>query len=254
MSVHDWTRVEAGIFHDLHVAWIPEIRTALNGGLLPDGFYALAEQHAGETIADVLTLHASTVGRDPRESWPPLPNSGGIAVAEAPPRTRRKLTLPTEPLLRRRSVAIRHVSGHRLVALIEILSPANKDRHRHVAEFADKIAGALEAGVHVLLVDLFPPGPHDPEGMHGAILRELNSLAEPYDLPPTEPLTLASYVAEPPFEIYLEHLAVGSPLPEMPLFLTSERYVNVPLETTYQAAYRGMPAFWREVLERPTLV
>ena len=35
----------------------------------------------------------------------------------------------------------------------------------------------------------------------------------------------------------------------MPLFLRPDRYVNVPLEPTYQAAYQGMPAFWRDVLE-----
>jgi hypothetical protein len=63
-------------------------------------------------------------------------------------------------------------------------------------------------------------------------------------------LTLASYVAGPPEEIYLEHLAVGTPLAEMPLFLRPDRYINVPLEPTYQADYRGMPAFWRDVLER----
>jgi hypothetical protein len=35
----------------------------------------------------------------------------------------------------------------------------------------------------------------------------------------------------------------------MPLFLHADRYVNVPLEATYQEAYRGLPAFWREVLK-----
>ena len=50
-------------------------------------------------------------------------------------------------------------------------------------------------------------------------------------------------------EVYLEHVAVGAALPEMPLFLRLDRHVNVPLEPTYQAAYRGMPAFWRDVLE-----
>jgi hypothetical protein len=42
---------------------------------------------------------------------------------------------------------------------------------------------------------------------------------------------------------------VGATLREMPLFLRPDRYVNVPLEPTYQGAYRGMPAFWRDVLE-----
>ena len=68
-------------------------------------------------------------------------------------------------------------------------------------------------------------------------------------MPRDEPLTLASYAAGPRVEVYLEHVAVGAALPEMPLFLRPDRYVNVPLEPTYQAAYRGLPAFWREVLE-----
>ena len=42
---------------------------------------------------------------------------------------------------------------------------------------------------------------------------------------------------------------MGSPLTDMPLFLNPDRYINVPLESTYQAAYQGMPAFWRDVLE-----
>src|SRR4051794_37951305 len=40
MPLHDWTRVEAGIFHDFHNAWVVELRTALNGGLLPPDYYA----------------------------------------------------------------------------------------------------------------------------------------------------------------------------------------------------------------------
>jgi hypothetical protein len=68
-------------------------------------------------------------------------------------------------------LAIRHVSGHRLVAILEILSPANKDRARYVNDFAAKVVTALDSGVHVLMVDLSPPGPHDPHGMHEVIHR-----------------------------------------------------------------------------------
>jgi hypothetical protein len=70
-----------------------------------------------------------------------------------------------------------------------------------------------------------------------------------HDLPTGAPFTLASYVGGPQVEVYLEHLAVGSILAEMPLFLRPDRYINVPLEPTYQSAYRGVPAFWREVIE-----
>ena len=153
MPVHDWTRVEAGIFHDFHTAWITEIRNGLNHGLLPQGYYALTEQHAGRFIPDVLALHIA----------PPEPvatsssGAGGLALADAPPVVHKKITASTPLRARRRSLAIRHVSGHRLVALIEIVSPSNKDRRDHVEELATKVISALNLGVHVLLIDLFPP-------------------------------------------------------------------------------------------------
>jgi hypothetical protein len=150
---------------------------------------------------------------------------------------------------RQRSLAIRHVTGHRLIALLEIVSPANKDRGQSVEEFVDKIESALLVGVHLLLADLFPPSRHDPQGMHGAIQERLNPSEEPYDLPVDEPLTLASYIAAPRVDVYLEHVAVGGILPEMPLFLHPERYINLPLEATYRKAYQGVPQIWRNVLE-----
>jgi hypothetical protein len=246
MAVHDWTLVDAGTFHSFHCGWITHLNEALNGGLLPLGYYCMAEQHAGSFIADVLTLHTGAAESGPLSS----PRSaGGTAVADAPPRVRRRQTAAPTPLALRRTLAIRHVSGHRLVAMIEILSPANKDRPATVRQFAAKAVDALDAGVHLLLVDLFPPGPFDPQGMHGVIWQRLLGSDEPYDLPADEPLTLASYAAGTQVEVYLEHLAVGAALSEMPLFLHPDRYINVPLEATYQEAYRGMPAFWRDVLE-----
>lgn len=35
----------------------------------------------------------------------------------------------------------------------------------------------------------------------------------------------------------------------MPLFLQAESYINIPLDPTYQAAYRGLPAYLREILD-----
>jgi Protein of unknown function (DUF4058) len=242
MPVHDWTKVDAGIFHDFHNAWIAELRNILNGGLLPAGYYALTEQHAGKYIADVLTLHG---GFGERAS--PLPAIGGVALADAPPKVRHKLSLSPAARSRRKSLAIRHSSGDRLIALLEMVSPANKDRRQHVADFLDKLEDAIQHGIHVLLIDLFPPGRHDPQGMHGALWKRLGD--RPGNLRRREPLTLSSYVADTPVEAYLEHLAVGTTLPPMPLFVDPEYYVNVPLEPTYQTTWRGTPERWRRVLE-----
>jgi hypothetical protein len=236
MPVHDWSRVDAGAFHAFHTAWITHLSEALNGGVLPSGYYALPEQHMGRFIADVLTLQA------------PAPiEGGGLAIAESQPKVRHKLSASSAQRGARRALAIRHVSGNRIVALMEIVLPANKDRRSHVEEFADKAEIAIVHGINLLLVDLFPPGSHDPRGTHGVLWERFND--EPYEPPPGEPLTLASYVAGPCPDAYVEPLAVGSPLAEMPLFLNPDRYVNVPLESTYLTAFRGLPAFLRTALE-----
>jgi hypothetical protein len=243
MPVHDWARVDAGVFHDFHTWWIVHLREALNGGLLPSGYYAMSEQHAGRYIADILTLHVDQPA--------PAPDRG-VAVLDAPPRTRTKRIVPAASSRLRRTLTIRHISGHRVVALLEIVSPGNKDRAESVEAFAAKVIAALDVGVHVLIVDLFPPGKHDPLGMAGAVWEFLaGGGEEPWAPATTEPLTLASFVATLNVEIYQESLAVGMAMPEMPLFLSQERYVNVPLASTYDAAFRGMPEIWRETLERP---
>jgi hypothetical protein len=244
MPIHDWTRVEAGIFHDFHNAWLVQIRDVCNSGLLPAGYYALTEQHAGAYIADVLTLQTPSPGEEPVSR----PEIGGVQVAEAAPRVRRRLTAAAGLRRRRRTLAIRHVTRHRLIALLELVSPANKDRSAHVDELVEKVEQALRLGIHVLLGDLFPPGRHDPNGVPWEVWQRLDG--EPYELPADEQLTVASYVADKVPDVYLEHLAVGAALPEKPLFLDPDRYIYIPLERTYQAAYRGVPGVWREVLEK----
>ncbi len=244
MPVHDWTRVQAGTFHHFHCAWITHLAEALNGGILPAGFYAMAEQHAGKLIPDVLALHLPE---------PPLDAPGhgeAVALAEAPPRVGRRLVASPEATYRmlRRTLTIRHTRRHRIVAIVEIVSPANKDRESSVDELVDKIDSAHHLGCHVLLIDLLPPGPYDPRGIHGSVWDRYDS-ALGDDLPPARPFVLASYVGRPLAEAFLEYVGLGEELPEMPLFLQVDSYVNIPLEPAYQAAHRGLPLHLRQTLD-----
>src|SRR6516162_9030995 len=84
MPIHDWTRVDAGIFHDFHLTWLGTLKTTLNSGLLPAGYYALAEQIAGRIGPDVLTLQSP----QPSEGGPSGDTAGAVAVAAAPPKVR----------------------------------------------------------------------------------------------------------------------------------------------------------------------
>jgi len=215
MPVHDWTRVDAGVFHDFHNAWITHLGEAFNAGLLPPDHYALGERFAGGRGGDVLPL------REEAEQY-----------------THRQRTL-----------VIRHVSNHRIIALVEIVSPGNKASRHQMRSFLDKALAALGQEIHLLLVDLHPPSPRDPQGIHGALWEQLTG--EAHQQPSDKPLTLAAYDAGPPKVAYVEFVAVGDILPDMPLFLAPEQYINVPLEPTYLAAYKGMPRYYRNILDPP---
>ena len=248
MPIHDWTRVTAGTFHALHVAWLGELQRKLNGGVLPSGFYALAEQVAADTAPNVLTLRLpDPSGRRRQGSSPDPEDVGGLALATAPPTTAIRDSLDevsTSPA--RRRVVIRHASSDDAVGLIEIVSPGNKDRRSAVDQFIGKVTAAVREGLNVQVIDLFPPGRFDPGGLHATIWAELGGT---YDPPADRPLALAAYAAALPVTAYVEPAAVGMSVADLPLFLTPDRYVNVPLETTYMSAYRGMPRRWTDVIE-----
>jgi hypothetical protein len=247
MPVHDWTRVNAGTFHHFHSVWIPEISKTLNDGLLPADYYAMAEQVAGEVAPDVLTLH---VENDTSHERPAGRNGGAVAVAEAPPKV-SLVSQSAESLwyaAQRKQLVIRHGSDDEVVAFLGIVSPGNKSNRRTLEQFVDKVWAALNHGISVLIVDVHPPGPRDPTGIHGAIWD--TSCDEPYHAPSGKPMTLAAYHAAPVLKAYVEPIGLGSALADMPLFLDTYRYVNVPLEATYTTAYAAVPARWRNVIEQ----
>ncbi|MEO8350430.1 MAG: DUF4058 family protein [Chthoniobacteraceae bacterium] len=144
-------------------------------------------------------------------------------------------------------MVIRHTTGDRIVALLEIVSPGNKERPGALESFIDKAAAALESGYHLLIIDLFPPGEPDPRGIHGVPWERLGGRA--YDPPPGRSLTLAAYTAGALVKSYVEPFAIGDPLTDMPLFLDAGHYINVPLEPSYLAAWEGAPQRWRRVIE-----
>src|SRR5438034_522082 len=97
-------------------------------------------------------------------------------------------------------------------------------------------AGGLPPGYFALLViDLFPPSKRDPQGIHKAIWDEF--VEEDFALPADKRLTLAAYDAGPPPVAYVEPVAVGDTLPEMPIFLKPGFYVPAPLEATYRITW-----------------
>lgn len=241
MPIHDWTRVDAGLFHAFHQRWISALCDALNFGKLPPNYFALAEQRIKGPILDVLALHLSSATEEPSNG------TTGLAVATAQPQTR--LTFREEAEIyadKANRITVRHRHGE-VVAVIEIVSPGNKGSRSEIRSFVEKSTDLILQKVHLLVVDLFPPGPRDPHGIAKAIWDEFEE--KDFALPPDKPLTLASIDAGPPRVAYIEPVAVGDVLPDMPLFLQPEIYVPTPLEATYQTAWKAFPAVLKGLLE-----
>ena len=240
MPMHDWTRVKAGTYHNFHVLWMSSITNQLNAGLLPPDFFAMAEQIIGRPETDVVTLQTNAGLR------PSPGRNGGVAVVSVKPRTRFVFPLDAERYaLKANRIVIRHELGE-VVAVIEIVSPGNKDRRRSLQTFVAKAIDLIQQQVNLLIVDPFPPGKLDPQGIHGAIVDEFTG--QSFELPPDKPLTLASYQVEPSMTAYVETIAVAERLPDMPLFLFGDHYIYVPLEETYQTTWNVLPGAIQNLL------
>ena len=213
MPIHDWTRVRPNRFHDFHQIWTVGLQNALNVNGLPSGYFALIEKKTRR------------------------PQPDGVTRSEAADYARKA-----------NRIVVRHPHGD-AIAVIEIVSPGNKDSRHAVRAFARKAVQFLQANIHLLIVDLFPPGKRDPQGIHEVIWDRIRE--ESFALPPDKPLTLASYAVGTETVAYVEPVAVGDALPDMPLFLTGERYVPCPLEATYQASWDVFPAVLKGPLEAP---
>lgn len=249
MPIHDWTRVDDGIFHHFHHSWIEEIQRALNSGLLPDDYYAMAEQRAAGFGPDVLTLQGLGNNGDPGPRSGTAPSGSGVLLA--PP----KVSLVGEAEMefyrrKQNTVTVRHVSGDRIVAMVEVVSPGNKASRHALRSFVEKAAELLDKRIHLLILDLHPPGRRDPHGIHAAIWEEITG--QDSTMPSDKPLTLAAYESDLTVRFYVQPAAVGDTLTEMPLFLEPGAYVPVPLEATYNTAFAVMPRRWRSVLEGPS--
>jgi hypothetical protein len=243
MAIHDWTRVDAGLFHHFHQNWTTVLCNALNAGGLPRDYFALVEQHIRGPIADALTLQLAP-GVDG-----PSNGTATLAVTTAPPRTRLVRRKEADLYVGKANrITVRHRHGH-VVAVIEIVSPGNKASRNELRAFVEKTADLIRQNVHLLVIDLFPPSQRDPQGIHKALWDEF--VEEDFQLPPDKPLTLASYDAGPPGVAYVEPVAVGNVLPAMPLFLKPECYVPAPLEATYQATWDVFPAPLKGLLGTP---
>jgi hypothetical protein len=188
-------------------------------------------------MPDVIEWSASTHTTD---------HTGGLAIADVPPRARFQVSAEREAYAAKASrIVIRHLLDS-VVAVIEIVSPGNKSGRHVLRSFVEKARTLLDQGIHLLIIDLFPPGPRDPQGIHQVIWDEFSD--EPFELPRDKPLISAAYIGGMEKTAYVEPFAAGDPLPAMPIFLSAATYVPAPLEATYEATWSVSPPRVKELI------
>jgi hypothetical protein len=218
-------------WESFHTTWATTLADALNSGILPHGYIALEQIHAGAAIEiDVATFGETTATANGGGGTATVPRT--VWVPAAPP-----LVLPAvfPPSC---TVEILDTEGGRtLVAAIELVSPGNKDRGAKRRLFAAKCATYLSRGIGLIVVDVVTSRQAN---LHNELM-ELLDLEERFRMPPEQSLYGVAYRplqegGAGRIETWLYPLSVGQPLPTMPLSLAAEHCVQVNLETAYTEA------------------
>jgi hypothetical protein len=131
--------------------------------------------------------------------------------------------------------------GRRLVAAVELVSPANKDRPESRNVFAGKCAALLQKGVAVSIVDLVTVRQFN---LYAELLALIGHADPTLGVPPP-PVYAAScrwarVGKKTMLEAWSHRLAVGQPLPTLPLWLSAERVVPLNLEVSYEQTCRDL--------------
>lgn len=207
-------------WESFHNAWAANIAFGLNGGLLPADYFALPLQEAGGRVEiDVATLGPASGDPTPPGAWNPPPPAVSVPLVPADESVEVRIS--------------RDFGGPQLRAAIELVSPSNKDRPTARRAFAAKCAAYLRRGVSVVVVDVVTSRSAD---LHADVLAALDPAGQSDGAPGR--LYAVAYrgvlgVDPPRLEAWPHALALGSPLPELPLWLEIDLCIPLRLEESY---------------------
>ncbi len=238
-----WPLTSSFSWEELHGGW-PMVIVQQLASLLPSEYIAGPRVHLGSQFeVDVATFESD----GPNRTLPhnriedQTSRSGAVATTWSP--AQPMLTIETELAdfdeYEVRVYDVRH--GRRLVAAIEIVSPANKDRAENRQQFTSKCAALLRSGVCVVIVDIVNARITN---LYAELL-ELIGQRDPHmgDHPPA---TYAVTCRWRPcnmthcLETWSYALSVDTPLPLLPLWLSETLAVPLDLEASYEQTCRDL--------------
>jgi hypothetical protein len=222
---------------ELHGGWPMKIVESLLPAL-PPGYLAAPQIHLGGAVEiDVATFDSDEPGR---LGEPANGQAAGTATATW---TATEPTLRVEtdwPDLDEYEVRVYDTArGRRLVAAVELVSPANKDRPETRRAFVAKCAALLQQQVSVTIVDVVTTREAN---LYAELLAFLGETDRSLAARPSSTYAVACRGTRPRKRWLLEGwhrpLVVGQPLPTLPLWLADGLAVDLDLEASYEETCR----------------
>ncbi len=222
-------------WEELHGQWPAMIVMALNRQL-PPRYVAGPRVHLGA----FMEIDVSAYDQDESASFGRTRVEGGVATATwAPPRPTLDVAtdLPDQDAY---EVRVYDTKRHRrLVAAVEIVSPANKDRPENRRAFVSKCAALLQERVSVAIVDLVTTRQFN---LYGDLLELIGQTDPALSAEPPGTYAAACRRTHPGetwrFQTWNHTLTLGQPLPTLPLWLADDLAVPLELEESYEETCR----------------
>ncbi len=218
---------------EIHGQWPGEIVRDLTT-ILPAGFRAAPRVHLGSPFE----VDVSTYDLDSRNPDIATTDGGIATLAALAPTLTVEADLTDQDEYEVRIYDINR--GRQLVAAIEIISPSNKDRPEAREVFVGKVASLLQQGVSVSLVDLVSVRQAN---LYAELLTLLGQSDPAFAPTPPSLYAVTLRVRKPPkrrplLDAWFYPMTVGQTLPTLPIWLSPDQRVMLPLETSYQETCR----------------
>jgi hypothetical protein len=217
----------------LHGGW-PMVIVQQLRKQLPAGYMAEPRVHSGSQVEVDVAAYERDEVRHPGS----VGEAGGVATAVWVPSQPSLAVETTLPDYDEYEVRIYDAKrGRHLVAAIEIVSPADKDRPEHRNVFVAKCAALLQKGVSVSIVDLVSTSRFN---LYVELLTMIgHSDPSVGDPPPHLYAASCRWVRREQrtiLEAWSHEMGIGLPLPTLPLWLSEDRVLPLNLEQSYEQA------------------
>ncbi len=213
-------------WHAFHNAWATYIAADLNHRL-PEGYFAEPNVQFGIEI-DVAAFEDDV-------QFVSVPQNTLQTTWEPPP---PEQTIPFDPSTEAVEVSVFQTEeGPTLTGVIELVSPANKDRATHREAFVSKCEAYLQQGLGVIIVDVVTGRMAN---LHTELVQRLSatSLSSSQASLYTTAYRVVTHQGRPSVDMWPHTLEIGHPLPTLPFWLRGDICLPVDLNTTYELTCR----------------